>query len=67
MRELKVGVYICRCGGNISDYVDCNRIRDEVATWPNVAVSRIEIYLCSKPSLDTMVKDITQKEHALKY
>ncbi|RLF15529.1 MAG: CoB--CoM heterodisulfide reductase iron-sulfur subunit A family protein, partial [Thermoprotei archaeon] len=47
MRELKVGVYICRCGGNISDYVDCNRIRDEVATWPNVAVSRVETYLCS--------------------
>ncbi|RLF14196.1 MAG: disulfide reductase, partial [Thermoprotei archaeon] len=61
MKDLKVGVYVCRCGGNISDYVDCDRLRSEASKWPGVAVARVETYLCSKPSQDTIVEDVVRK------
>ncbi|PCN50529.1 disulfide reductase [Candidatus Geothermarchaeota archaeon ex4572_27] len=61
MTQAKVGVYICRCGGNISDYVDCERLREEASKWPGVVVSRVETYLCSKPSQDLMASDIASK------
>ena len=27
----KIGVYICHCGGNISDYVDVEKVREEIS------------------------------------
>ncbi|MDD3409104.1 MAG: hypothetical protein PHX85_05690, partial [Methanobacteriaceae archaeon] len=41
--DLRIGVFICKCGGNISDKVDINRLIDEIDA--NV----IEVYtnLCS--------------------
>jgi len=28
--EKRIGVYICHCGGNISDYVDVEKVRQSV-------------------------------------
>ena len=28
--ELKVGVFLCECGGNIADIVDLDRVREEL-------------------------------------
>jgi heterodisulfide reductase subunit A len=30
----KVGIYICYCGGNISDHVDVEAVRDRVEKLP---------------------------------
>ena len=61
--ELKVGVFICHCGGNISDVVDCRAVREEARKWPHVAIAREEEYLCSKPAQDNIVKAI--EKHGL--
>ena len=35
----RIGVYICHCGGNISDYVDVARVRAAIADDPDVVVA----------------------------
>ena len=39
----RIGVYICHCGGNISDYVDVEAVREAVrpAGAPSVRVPRV--------------------------
>ena len=34
--DRRIGVYICYCGGNISDYVDVERVREVVKDEPGV-------------------------------
>jgi len=49
----KIGVYICQCGSNISDYVDVERVRDEVEKIDGVVLSKTTMFACA---------DSTQKE-----
>ncbi len=34
--EIRIGVFICHCGGNISDVVDVKRVADEIGSMPDV-------------------------------
>lgn len=45
----RVGVYICHCGGNISDIIDVKRVADEMGKLPGVALSTDYIFMCSDP------------------
>ena len=56
--QKRVGVYICHCGGNISDYVDVVALRDELAKDPDVLVSKHLQFACSDASQKEMEKDI---------
>ena len=56
--EGRVGVFVCHCGGNISDVVDVKAVVEEARKWPNVVVARDEEYLCSKPAQDNMARAI---------
>ncbi|MCX9076190.1 MAG: hypothetical protein OIN88_16330 [Candidatus Methanoperedens sp.] len=42
----KIGVYLCRCGGNISDEVDLQAVADSLKENKDVTVI-IQDYLCS--------------------
>ncbi|MCW4049452.1 MAG: hydrogenase iron-sulfur subunit [Candidatus Bathyarchaeota archaeon] len=50
MSNKKIGVWVCECGGNISDVVDTQEIVD--ALKDDTYFAKIERYLCSKPSAD---------------
>ena len=54
----KVGVYICYCGGNISDHVDVEKLRDRVAKIPGVVVARTNMFMCSDPGQDQIAEDL---------
>lgn len=54
-QEARIAVFVCECGGNISDVVDVDRVVKEAAGWDHVVLSRSDRYLCSKPGLE-MVK-----------
>ena len=54
MRE-KIGVYICHCGGNISDYVDVERVRDSVA---DITFWSIGAFFMSAPGFLTVFLSI---------
>jgi len=56
--DRKIGVFICHCGGNISDYVDVDRVREAVAEDPGVAVAATEMFACSDASQQEMIDAI---------
>lgn len=59
----RIGVYTCYCGGNISDTVQCEHVRELVAKLPNVVVSRTDMSLCSDAGQALIEADI--KQHKL--
>ena len=52
----KVGVYICHCGGNISDHVDVDAVRDRAAELPGVAVARKAVELMTEAQADGQLR-----------
>ena len=54
----KIGVYICYCGGNISDHVDVEKVRDEAEKMPGVAVARTNSFMCSDPGQELIIEDL---------
>jgi len=61
--ETKVGVYICHCGGNISDTVDVEKVREAAAKFKGVKIAETYEYVCSDPGQEMIIKGI--KEHGL--
>ncbi len=56
--DLRIGVWICECGGNIGDVVDVPGLAERLKS--EVAYVREERYLCSSPSIDA-IKDAVEK------
>jgi heterodisulfide reductase subunit A len=57
-QEPRVGVYICHCGGNISDVVDVSQAAEKAARLPNVAIARTHTFMCSDPGQGMILEDI---------
>jgi heterodisulfide reductase subunit A len=57
-KDRKVGVYICHCGGNISDHVDVQKLADGVRGCPGVKVARTNMFMCSDPGQELIQEDI---------
>jgi len=45
----KVGVFVCHCGGNISDVIDVKKVAEEAGKLEGVAFSMDYIFMCSDP------------------
>ena len=56
----RIGVYICRCGGNISDYLNTDRMAQAVASLPGVAVASVDTFFCSDPGQNRIEQDVRQ-------
>nr|MBL0715751.1 CoB--CoM heterodisulfide reductase iron-sulfur subunit A family protein [Desulfobacterales bacterium] len=54
----KVGIYICYCGGNISDHVDVEKVRERVEKLPGVSVARTSMFMCSDPGQELIMEDL---------
>ncbi|MBC7357864.1 MAG: CoB--CoM heterodisulfide reductase iron-sulfur subunit A family protein, partial [Desulfacinum sp.] len=54
----RVGVYICHCGGNISDHVDVEALCEKAEKIPGVAVARRNVFMCSDPGQELIMEDI---------
>jgi len=54
----KVGVYICHCGGNISDHVDVQKVRENAEKMDGVAVAHTNMFMCSDPGQELIQEDI---------
>ncbi len=61
--EIKIGVYICHCGGNISDTVDVEKVKEEVMKLQGVKIAETYEYVCSDPGQEMITHGI--KEHGL--
>jgi len=54
--EVRIGVYTCYCGGNISDVVECERVAKALSGMPNVVASRTHMSMCSDAG-QAMIED----------
>jgi heterodisulfide reductase subunit A len=58
----KIGVYICHCGGNISDYVDVEKVRQAVEDEGGVLLAKTTMFACSDSNQKDMVDDIKNND-----
>ncbi len=61
-KERRIGVFICHCGGNISDYVDVEKVRAAVENEPGVVLSRTVMFACSDASQQEMIDAIKEEK-----
>ncbi len=59
----RIGVYVCRCGLNIAQTVDCAKVAQNAAGIADVVVSKEITYACSEPGQMEILEDI--KENGL--
>ena len=58
--DLRIGVWVCECGGNIGDVVEVPRVAKSLRG--EVAYVNQERYLCSSPSIENF-KDMVEKRN----
>lgn len=58
--ELRIGVFICRCGSNIGGVVDVPAVVEYAKTLPHVVCAEENLYTCSSVGLDTIKKQIEE-------
>lgn len=46
---VRIGVFLCHCGGNISDVVDVKRVVAEVGKLADVVLATTQMFMCSDP------------------
>ena len=59
----RIGVYVCHCGLNIAQTVDCRNVAESAAEMEDVVVSKDIAYACSEPGQKQIKDDIL--EHGL--
>ncbi|MDD2798523.1 MAG: CoB--CoM heterodisulfide reductase iron-sulfur subunit A family protein [Bacteroidales bacterium] len=59
--DKRLGVYICHCGGNISDYVDVEKVREAIENDGCVLMSKTTQFACSDSNQKEMVLDIQEQ------
>ena len=58
--EVRIGVYICHCGLNIAQTVDCAAVAEYAASLTNVVVSKENMYSCADPGQIQIRNDIEE-------
>ncbi len=61
--EPRIGVYVCHCGLNIAQTVDCPGVAADAEQLPQVALAKSITYACSEPGQREIREDIA--EHGL--
>jgi len=60
---MRIGVYVCHCGGNISDIVDVKAVAQEAEKQGDVVFAKDYSHMCSGNGQQMVIDDI--KEHKL--
>jgi len=58
----RIGVFVCHCGGNISDYVDGEKVCEAAGGEPGVSTARTFLFACSDASQQEMVDAIREEK-----
>jgi heterodisulfide reductase subunit A len=58
--RVKIGVYTCYCGGNISHVVECEKVAKAMEEQADVVVSRTNMSLCSDAGQSQIEQDIRE-------
>lgn len=58
----RIGVYVCRCGLNIAQTVDCEKVAKSVAGLNDVVTAKDIAYACSEPGQMEIREDIVEHD-----
>jgi len=58
----RIGVVVCQCGGNISDYVDVEEVKRRVGEDAEVVASQVQMFACSDAAQQAVVHEIREKK-----
>jgi len=61
--RVRIGVYVCHCGGNISEVVDVEEVREFAGLQQDVVLSKDNTHMCSDIGQQLIINDI--EEHKL--
>ena len=61
MSQRRIGVYVCHCGGNISDYVEVDKVVAELQADPDVVVAKTAMFTCSDATQQEIIEDIKEQ------
>ncbi|TSA28727.1 MAG: CoB--CoM heterodisulfide reductase iron-sulfur subunit A family protein [Bacteroidetes bacterium] len=59
--DKRIGVYICQCGSNISDWVDVEKVREVIREENGVVLARVTMFACADSAQKEIVADIQQE------
>jgi len=62
-QQVRLGVFFCECGGEISDVVDTHTLSERARDWPGVAHAEVLPFSCSPEAAERMSAAV--REHAL--
>lgn len=62
MTDRRIGVFICYCGGNISDFVEVEKVRDVVENEPGVVVAKTHMFCCADADQQEMIESIRSEK-----
>ena len=62
MTQRRLGVVICQCGGNISDYVDTEKVKAEIAKEGDVVAAHVQMFACSDAAQQAAIEEIREKK-----
>ena len=57
----KIGVYVCMCGSNISDYVDVEKVKAEAEKIDGVHIARTTMFACADSTQQEIENDIKEQ------
>lgn len=60
-KKPSIGVFICHCGGNISDTVDVRRLKETISNFDQVKAAETFEYLCSNPGQEMIKNAVKDK------
>ncbi len=60
--DVRIGVYVCHCGLNIAQSVDCEGVAEKASRLPHVSVSKGISYACSEPGQREIREDIAEHD-----
>ena len=61
-QKRRIGVYICHCGGNISDHVDVEAVKQAVGEDADVVLADTSLFACSDGTQQDMIQAIREQE-----
>jgi heterodisulfide reductase subunit A len=59
--EVRIGVFVCRCGTNIAGVVDVPKVVEFAKTLPGVAHAEENMFSCSQDTQEKMAKVLSEK------
>lgn len=56
----RIGVFFCKCGKNIAEVIDLEKVIQEVEKWENIIVVKSNTFMCSLPGQNLLKKMILE-------